>query len=116
MNDGEYEDIVAYNDILEYITLDTTSEEPFWKFKRIIAHQGLLTSTHADYKGSRYNVMVEWETGRPQQNPCLLAVDAPIVCALYAKENGLLNTEGWKQFKSIAKCERNYSVWLIKLS
>ena len=42
VNDGEYEDIVAYNNILDYISSDNTSDEPFWKFKRIIAHQGPL--------------------------------------------------------------------------
>ena len=32
--------------------------------------------------------------------------DAPVVCALYAKESGLLEEEGWKRFKSIAKREK----------
>ena len=69
MNDREYEDNVAYNDILDYIASDNTSEEPFWRFKRIIAHQGPLTPSNPDYNDSRYNVMVEWETGRQPPNP-----------------------------------------------
>ena len=34
------------------------------------------------------------------------AADAPVVCTLYAKDNKLLNLDGWKRFKSIAKREK----------
>ena len=69
MNDREYEDIVAYNNILDYTASDNTNDESFWKFKRIIAHQGPLNTTHPDYKGSCYNVMVQWETGETTAKP-----------------------------------------------
>ena len=107
MNDGEYEEIVAYNDILEHITRDNEDDQPFWRFKRIIAHQGPLQPSHPDYMGSRYNVLVEWENGETTTEPLVIfAKDAPVACALYAKENALLDTEGWKIFKPIAKREK----------
>jgi hypothetical protein len=35
-----------------------------------------------------------------------IAADDPVTCALYAKENHLLDLYGWKHFKSIAKCDK----------
>ena len=86
--------IVAYNEILDYIT-SSSEEETYWKFKRIVAHQGPLDPKHPDYMGSKYNVMVEWESGETTTEPLsTFAADAPVVCALYAKDNKLLNQEG----------------------
>ena len=42
------------------------------------------------------------------------AADAPVVCALYAKENGLLNTKEWKRFKALAKREKKIFLCLWK--
>jgi hypothetical protein len=33
------------------------------KFKRIASNQGPLSTTHAYYHGSAYNVMIDWENG-----------------------------------------------------
>jgi hypothetical protein len=33
----------------------------------------------------------------------------PVTCAVYAKENGLLDTEGSKRFLFIAKRQKNYT-------
>jgi hypothetical protein len=32
--------------------------------------------------------------------------DDPVTCAVYARKHGLLEEEGWRQFKGIAKCEK----------
>jgi hypothetical protein len=32
--------------------------------------------------------------------------DDPVTCAVYAREHGLLEEEGWKRFKEIAKLEK----------
>ena len=80
MNDGEYEEIVAYNDILEHITHDNKDDQPFWRFKHIIAYQGPLQPSHPDYMGSRYNVLVEWENGETTtESLVIFAKDAPVV-------------------------------------
>ena len=39
--------------------------------------------------------MVEWETGKMAEEPLsLIAADDPVTCAVYAKNNGLLNLPG----------------------
>jgi hypothetical protein len=60
-----------------------------------------------DYKGSTYNIQVEWETGEVTNKPLsLIAIDNPLSCAIYARDNDLLHLTGWKQFKAIAKREK----------
>ena len=36
----------------------------------------------------------------------LMAKEDPVTCAIYAKDNGLLNKPGWKRFKRIAKRQK----------
>jgi hypothetical protein len=69
------------------------------------AHHGPLSVKHTDYKGSTFNILIElgeWKTTimEPLQ---IIANDDPVTFAMYAKDNGLLDTPGWKQFKSLAK-------------
>ena len=40
-----------------------------WEFKRIKGHQGPLNKNHPDYKGSSYNVTIEWENGEITDEP-----------------------------------------------
>ena len=79
-----------------------------WRFKRISGHQGPLTKSHADWKGSSYNVRIEWENGEITDEPLTtIAADDPVSCAIYAREKELLNTKGWKRFKQIAKRQKH---------
>jgi hypothetical protein len=36
----------------------------------------------------------------------IIAKDDPVTCAEYARRNGLLDTPGWKRFKSLGKNEK----------
>jgi hypothetical protein len=109
VNDDESEEIITYNQLLEYLSKDNDSDI-VWKFQRITSHQGPLAHGHPDYKGSSYNVNIEWENGEITSEPLqVIAKDDPVTCAIYAKENGLLNTPGWKQFKSIAKRQKKFT-------
>ena len=94
-NDGD-EDILACHDIINRI--EKEYEDPtVWKLQSITAHEGPLQQTHPNYKGSPYNVMIEWETGEITSEPLsIIAADNPVTCSIYAKQNDLLNTEGWK--------------------
>jgi hypothetical protein len=48
--------------------------------------------------------MIEWENGEITSEPLsILAADDPVSCALYARDNDLLDRDGWKRFKGIAK-------------
>jgi hypothetical protein len=81
--------------------------EQLYRFRRISAHQGPLRTSDKDYKGSTYNVLIEWETGEKTYEPLdTIAKDDPVTCAEYARRNGLLDTSGWKRFKSLGKNER----------
>jgi hypothetical protein len=37
------------------------------------------------------------------QGNAFLAADDPVTCAIYARENGLLDLPGWHQFRNLAK-------------
>ena len=106
VNDEEFEEIVAYNELLDLISMDET-EEGLWKFKSISAHQGPLSQSHPAYNGSRYNVLVNWETGESTFEPlATIAADDPVTCAVYAKENGLLEEDDWKKFNKLARRQK----------
>ena len=76
-------------------------DQELYKFRAIIGHQGPLLASDPDWKGSKYNVQVEWETGEITFEPLsIIAADDPVTCAAYAKENDLLTLEGWHRFRS----------------
>ena len=102
VNDDQFEEIMSYNDLLR--SLEDDGEGIVWKFKRISAHQGPLTPKDKDWNGSSYNVMVEWENGEITTEPlAIIAADDPVSCAVYARDNNLLDIDGWKRFRGIAK-------------
>ena len=95
---------------MDYIQKGTDAEEDpdsLFKFRDIVAHQGPLESTDPNHKGSKYNVMVEWESGEVTYEPLtLISKDDPITCADYAKKHDLLDTTGWKHLKRYAKTSK----------
>jgi hypothetical protein len=53
--------------------------------------------------------MVEWENGETTMEPLqIIAKDDPVTCH-YANDDGLLDTPGWKHFKSIAKRQKKFT-------
>jgi Reverse transcriptase (RNA-dependent DNA polymerase) len=109
VNEDTSEEVITYNQLLDYLAKEDNNDI-VWKFKSIILHQGPVSPTHPDYKGSMFNVIVEWENGETTAEPLqIIAKDDPVTCAVYAKENGLLNTPGWKQFKSITKRQKKFT-------
>jgi hypothetical protein len=94
LNNGQGEDIVTYNKLLEFICKDEESDIT-WKFCRIVSQQVSLDKNHPDYSGSQFNIMVEWENGEITSEPLQANTeDDPITCAIYSNENGLLDTPG----------------------
>jgi len=109
INDDQYEEILTYNEILNYIKQQDDDGTKLWKFRCILAHEGPLKPSDPSYKGSKYNVMIEWENGEVTSEPLtIIATDDPVTCTIYAKENGLLDLDGWKQFKGIAKHDKKF--------
>ena len=107
INKDQAEEIMSYNQLMDYIQKGTDAEEDpdsLFKFRGIVVHQGPLESIDPDQKGSKYNVMVEWESGEVTYEPlALISKDDPITCAVYAKKHDLLDTTGWKHLKRYAK-------------
>jgi hypothetical protein len=102
-------EVITYNQLLDYLAKDD-SNDVIWKFKRITSHQGPLSPKHPNYKGSTCSIMVEWENGETTMEPLqIISKDDPVTCAVYAKDNGLLDTPGWKQFKYIAKHQKKFT-------
>ena len=110
INKDQAEEIMSYNQLTDYIQKGTDAEQDpdsLFKFRDIVAHQGPLESTDPNHKGSKYNVMVEWESGEVTYEPLtLISKDDPITCAVYAKKHDLLDTTGWKHLKRYAKTSK----------
>ena len=109
--DDDYEEIMAYNELSAIIEqqhkAEADGEMDVFTFKEVVDHQGPLSSTSQFYKGSSWNVQVHWEDGSKTWEPLnMVAKDDPVTLATYAKENGLLDTPGWKFLRRIAKNEK----------
>ena len=72
LDDGQEraEAIMSYVQVLDHFD-HQEQQEDLYKFRAITFHQGPLSPQDEKYKGSKYNVMVEWETGRSLMNPSL---------------------------------------------
>jgi hypothetical protein len=104
LNDGK-EEVVAFNDIQNYIEKDE-SWDGIWKFRRIVTHKNVKKGD-PNYFGCSVNVLVEWENGEKTWKPLYIRSgteeqrwgmynDDPVTVAIYARENKLLDTPGWK--------------------
>ena len=100
--EGELDEIIAYNELSNIIEDQHNRElnnptSMHWTFKAITEHQGPIKPSNARYIGSSYNVLVHWEDGSDTFEPLSVMAKAdPLTCALYAKDNDLLDTPGWK--------------------
>ena len=63
--------------------------------------------TDPNWKGSKSNVQIEWETGEITFEPLsVIAADDLITCAAYVKEKNLYNLDRWKRFRHLIKKEK----------
>ena len=100
-DDSGFEDIMSYNDILDYVEREHNNEDGhLWKFRKIISHSLISGKRGAKDK---IEVQMMWETGAVSTE-CLetLYKDIPVDLAIYAKANNLLEEEGWKKLKRLA--------------
>eukprot|EP00980_Cylindrotheca_fusiformis_P001082 scaffold304_cov98-Cylindrotheca_fusiformis.AAC.2 len=107
IGENEFEDILTYAEVMHHIEVHNSEDdggEILWRYKRISGHEGPLDKNHPSWKGDRYNVRVDWENGEVTYEPLRnIAADDPVTCAIYAQDNNLLETDGWKRFKRIAQ-------------
>ena len=104
------DELITYSQLCEFLEDQIAREEKqqdHFQFNRIIGHSGPLKPTDHGYKGSSYNVMLEWCTGEITSEPLdLVGNDDPVTCAIYAKDHGLLDTPGWKRYRNLVKNDK----------
>ena len=108
IGNGKVEELISYNQLLEHLENAQDHymgmDQELYRFRTIIGHQGPLLASAPLWKGSKYNVQVEWETGEITFEPfSIIAADEPVTCPAYPKENDLLALEGWHRFRILAK-------------
>ena len=111
IDNGKVEEIISYSQLVDHLEAaaneDNEISDDIYKFRALIGHQGPLKATDPNWKGCKYNVLDNWETGEKTYEPLsVLAADDPITCATYAKENDLLHIDGWKRFRNLAKRDK----------
>ena len=111
IGNGKVEELISYNHLLEHLENakdnDMGMDQELYRFRAIIGHQGPLLAPDPDWKGSKYNVQVEWESGEITFEPLsIIAADESVTCAAYAKENDLLALEGGHRFRNLAKKDK----------
>jgi hypothetical protein len=96
--EDKFEEILSYNKEMQHIEKNNHDGETFWKYKRIAGHEGPLNKNHSSWKGDKCNVKVEWENGEVSYEPLhtIASNDPVVVCAIYGKDHGLLDTNGRK--------------------
>ena len=105
VNDGEYEEILTYNQIMNFI--EKEHEEGTFKFKDIIGHDGPFTKRHKKYQGSTWNLHILWDNGSTTWEPMkYFEQDDPVTVAIYGHSKGLLDKQGWKKFAPIYQREK----------
>ncbi len=101
IDEAKADEIISYDELCDHIEKeeskkDIQNEDLYWQFKEITGHYGPLTKHSPNYKGSSWNVSILWEDNSTTIEPLdTIATDEPVVAALYAKQNGLLNVPGW---------------------
>ena len=99
-------ELMAYGEVIDHINRNISDglEDNMWVYERIISHHGPYQPQDPEYQGSMWNVSVELSDMSRHTIPLSLAcADDPIPCALYAQEQKLLSTPGWKRFRQIIR-------------
>ena len=100
IGEGKVEELItySYNQLLDHLKQaedqNNSMDQELYKFRAIIGHEDPLRATDPNWKGSKYNVQNEWETGQITFELLSgIAADDPITCAAYAKEKNLYNLD-----------------------
>ncbi|MGH3053882.1 MAG: chromo domain-containing protein, partial [Gaiellaceae bacterium] len=107
LGDGEREEIMIYNDLIELVERQIPYNQEdvsrVWVYDDILDHRLIKGKSH------QYKVLVKWTTGETSWEPknVIHATD-PVTLAKYAKENNLLELDGWKKYKALCRNEKRY--------
>ena len=111
IGEGKVEELITYNQLLDHSEQadeqDNSMDQERYRFRAIIGHGDPIKATDPNWKGSKWTVQIEWETGEITfELLSVIAADDPITCAAYAKEKILYNLDGWKRFRHLIKKEK----------
>ena len=86
IGEGKVEELITYNQLLDHLEQDeeqdNSMDQELYKFRAIIGHKCSLKATDPNWKGSKWNVQIEWETGEITFEPLsIIAADDPITCS-----------------------------------
>ena len=86
---------------------ENETNDDLHKLRALNGHLGPPKAPDPNWNKCKYYVLDEWETEEKTYEPLpVLAVDDPVICASYAKENGLSHIDGWARFKNLAKGDK----------
>ena len=67
IGEGKVKELITYNKLLDHLEQaeeqDNSMGQELYKFSAIICHKGPLKETDPNWKGSKWNVQIEWEIG-----------------------------------------------------
>ena len=72
IGNGKLEEIISYNQLVDHLEAaaneDNEISDDLFKFRALIGHQGPLKPTDPNWKGCKFNVLVDWVLGRKHMN------------------------------------------------
>ena len=72
IGEGKGEELITYNQLLDHLEQaeeqQKSIDQELYKFRAIIGHEGPLIETDPNWKGTKYIVQIEWETGEVPLN------------------------------------------------
>ena len=84
IDNGKMEEIISYSQLMDHLEAaneDSEINDDLYKFRALIHHQGPLKATDLNWKGCKYNVIVNLETGEKTYEPLsVLAAHDPVTC------------------------------------
>lgn len=118
IGDNDYDEIITYNELCDIVEEQIEREQKrnygeypmasnVFKFRSIVGHDGPLKPSDPKYNGSMWNLLIHWEDDSQSWEPLtIIAKDDPVSVAAYGKANGLLDEQGWKRLKNLARREK----------
>ena len=108
------EEVILYNELSDLVNESMAAKESGqheFTCSGITNYQGPLKKHDPRYKGSSYNVLVDWDDHTQMWEPInIIGKQDPVTLAHYAHDNGLLNKPGWKFLCCMAKHQRFINV------
>ena len=91
IGEGRVDELISYNHLFDHLEQaedkGNSMDQELYKFRAIICHENHLKATDPNWRGSTYNVQIEWEMGEITFEPLsVIAAGVPITSAAYAKE------------------------------